>query len=80
MNLRLKHENDTYSEEIKRSREEVSRSRDTIERQVSEQRATWMEEKTNLQLRVEELERELEKIHSKVVGMINSYKKVRFKT
>ncbi len=80
MNLRLKHENDTYSEEIKRSREEVCRSRDTIERQVSEQRATWMEEKTNLQLRVEELERELEKIHSKVVGMINSYKKVRFQT
>ena len=43
---------------------------------VAEQKAQWLEEKTNLQMRVDELESELEKLHQKVVAMINSYKKV----
>ena len=45
--------------------------------QVAEQKAQWLEEKTTLQMRVDELENELEKLHQKVVAMINSYKKVR---
>ena len=45
---------------------------------MAEQKAQWLEEKTNLQMRVDELENELEKLHQKVVAMINSYKKVIF--
>ena len=44
---------------------------------MAEQKAQWLEEKTTLQMRVDELESELEKLHQKVVAMINSYKKVR---
>ena len=65
------------SDEIRRYRDEMSRSRDIVERQVAEQKAHWLEEKTNMQMRVDELENELEKLHQKVVAMINSYKKVR---
>ena len=65
------------NDEIRHYRDEVLRSRDMVERQVSEQKAHWLEEKTNMQIRVDELEKELENLHQKVVAMINSYKKVR---
>ncbi len=73
----LKAENDALQEEMRRHRSDAARSRDAVEHQVAEQRALWLEEKTNMQLRVDELERELEKLHQKVVAMIGSYKKVR---
>ena len=76
VNARLKVEVDRYTEEVRRCRDEVSRGKEATERGLAEQKASWMEEKFNLQRRVDELEDQLSQTQVKLATAGTDQKKV----
>ncbi len=76
MNSRFKIQVDSMTAEVHKARDEVSRSRDIREKELSEHRNQWTEEKLNLQGRVDGLENQLSQTQVKVVQLTNSEKKV----
>jgi chromosome segregation ATPase len=76
MNEHLERQVDELRAEVDRARESASRDREQTENALAQSRASWMEEKCNLQSRIEDLDVQLATAARKLSIVTSTYKQV----
>lgn len=76
-NVQLKKQLNNASEDLRRAREELTQAHAKTDNVVAEHRANWVEERLNLQRRLDELENQAAQLHQKLNLAVTSHKKVR---
>jgi coiled-coil domain-containing protein 41 len=74
LNERLEHESDELRTEVQRVRESAQHEREQADGAMAQYRAAWLEEKCNLQSRIDELDVELAAARKKLVTSTHTYK------
>lgn len=75
---KLEREADQLRVELQRAKESTLKEKDQTELVLVQSRTSWMEEKSHLQSRLDDLETQLAATRRKLANTVNIYKQVEF--
>lgn len=78
LNEKMEREADQLRVELQRAKEATLREKDQTELILVQSRTSWVEEKSHLQSRLEDLENQLAATRRKLANTVNVYKQVGF--